>query len=139
MILSIVGIALTSITFGQLPSQEDGGMLFYKLSYNSVNERLEHYVNEIPHRGAYGDHFDAPLSSITFFEPMEKDIELENWMTEPFEIGYYEEDLTVENWMIEPFEIGFHEAEISMESWMTHPFILEEDLQVEDWMHSSWF
>jgi len=177
MILSMVGIALTSITFGQLLSQEDGGMLFYRLSYNSASDRLEHHLNEFPERRAYGDQFDTPLNSILFFEPMEREIELEPWMTVPFETDYYEEELSVEDWMTKPFEISYQEEELfvedwmtkpfeisyqeaelfvedwmtksfeisyqeeelSIESWMTRPFILEEDIQVEDWMYSSWF
>ena len=177
MILSIVGIALTSITFGQLLSQEEGGMLFYRLSYNSASDRLEHYLSEVPERRASGDQFDAPLNSIIFFEPMEREMDVENWMTLPFETDYYEEELSVEDWMTvpfetdyyeeelsvedwmtvpfetdyyeeelsvepwmtEPFEISYHEAELSIEPWMTRPFILEEEIQVEDWMLSSWF
>jgi len=140
MIISIVGIALTSVTFGQLLSEEDGNHRFHTLSYNSASDRLlNHQLNEVPERRAYGDQFDAPLNSIVFFEPMEKDIDLENWMVVPFNINDYEEELFVEPWMTEPFTISDYEAELSIEPWMTSPFILEEDIQVEEWMLSAWF
>jgi len=139
IILSIVGIALTSITFGQLLSQNGRGILYNTLSYNSDSDHLERHLYEFPERRAYGDQFEAPVPSLFYFEPMEKDIDLEPWMTEPFEISYFEEDLTLEPWMTEPFEISYYEAEPSIEPWMTRPFVLEEELQVEEWMLSSWF
>jgi len=36
----------------------------------------------------------------------EKEIVVEEWMTEPFEAGLAEEELVVEEWMTEPFEAG---------------------------------
>ena len=139
IILSVVGIALTSITFGQLLPQNDGDILYYQLSYNSAGDRLEHHLIEFPERRAYGDLYEAPVASVIYFEPMETEIDLEPWITEPFETNYHEAELSVEPWMTEPFEISYQEAEPSMESWMTRPFMLEEELQVEDWMLSAWF
>jgi len=37
-----------------------------------------------------------------------------------------------------PFETNYYEVEPFIESWMTVPFILEEELEVEDWMRTSW-
>jgi hypothetical protein len=157
ILLSIVGIALTSITFGQLLSKSDGNILFYTLAFNPANNRLENLLTEFPDKRAHGDYFEVPLASRTYFEPMETDMELESWMTVPFETNFYESELLLESWMTVPFETNFYEAEPLLESWMTVPFetnyyevepfieswmtvpfILEEELEVEDWMRTSW-
>jgi len=155
--LIILGVALTSITFGQLLSQDEGGLLFYSLAYNSDNMRLEHRLDEFPERHAYGDQFDVPLSSRTYFRPMETDIAvepwmtnpfesnyyeeepfIESWMTTPFESNYYEEEPFIESWMTTPFETNYYEVEPFIESWMTVPFSLDEEIEVEEWMTTSW-
>ncbi len=119
IILSIVGIALTSITFGQLLSQSDGSILFYTVAYNSTNNRLEHHLTEFPERRAYGDTFEATLAARTYFGPMETDMVIESWMTTPFESNYYE---------VDPI----------LELWMTVPFYSEDEIEVEEWMTTSW-
>ena len=116
IILSIVGFALTSITFGQLLSQSDGSILFYTVAYNSTNNRLEHHLSEFPERRAYGDKFEAPLAARTYFGPMETDMVVESWMTTPFESNYYEVDHFIELWMTVPF---YSEDKIEVEEWMT--------------------
>lgn len=155
--LIILGVALTSITFGQLLSQNDEGILFYTLSYNSDNMRLEHRLDEFPERNAHGDHFDVPLAARSYFKPMETGIAMESWMTNPFESNYYEVEPFVESWMTAPFEskyyekgpkleswmstpfeTNYYEVEPFIESWMTVPFDLEEKVEVEEWMTTSW-
>ena len=155
--LSIVGVALTSITFGQLLSQSDGGILFYTVAYNATNNRLEHHLDEYPEKRAYGDRFEIPMAARTYFSPMEADIALESWMTAPFESDYYEVEPFIESWMtipfesnyyevepfIEswmtvPFECNYYEVEPFIESWMTRPFDSDDELEVEEWMTTSW-
>jgi len=126
IILSIVGIALTSITFGQLLSQSDGSILFYTVAYNSTNNRLEHQLNE------------APLAARTYYGPMETDMVVESWMTTPFESNYYEAEPSIESWMTTPFESKYYEEEPIIELWMTVPFDLDEKIEVEEWMTTSW-
>lgn len=157
IILSIAGIALTSISFGQLLSQSDEGILFYKVAYNSINDRLEHHLEEYPDKRAYGDHFESSLASRTYFAPMETDLVVEEWMTTPFESNYfevepfieswmispfdcdyYEVDPFIESWMMSPFESNYYEVDPIIESWMTRPFIMDEDIEVEAWMTTSW-
>jgi len=40
--------------------------------------------------------------------------------------------------MTTPFETDYYESEPFIESWMTVPFDLKEELEVEDWMTTSW-
>ena len=157
IILIIVGVALTSITFGQLLSQTDGGILFYRVAYNSSNMRMEHHLDEFPNRRAYGDHFESSMAARTYFTPMETHVEVESWMTSPFESNYFEVEPFVESWMTSPFESNYYEvepkveswmtssfesnyyeAEPMVESWMTAPFDLDEESEVEAWMTTSW-
>ena len=157
IILSIVGLALTSLTFGQALSQSDGGILFYTVAYNSTNNRLEHRLDEFPESRAYGDHFEVPVAARTYFRPMETEMAIEPWMTTPFEITYYEAEPFIEPWMTTPFEItyyeaepfiepwmttpfesNFNEAEPFIEYWMTVPFHVDDDIEVEEWMTTYW-
>jgi hypothetical protein len=136
-ILSIVGVALTTITFGQLLSQTDGRILFYTVAYNSENNRLEHRLDQFPERRVSGDQFEAPMAARTYFVPVETDMAVESWMTTPFETNYYEVEPFIESWMVSPFECNFYEMEPSIESWMTVPFecsVAEADLVIESWM-----
>lgn len=137
IILSIVGFALTSISFGQLLSQSEGSELFYKVNLNDLFQPLAHHVDEYPERWPYGDQFEAPPATISYYEPYEAELKVESWMIEPFVEMVYEEDLQVESWMIEPFAETFYEEDIQIESWMIEPFVetfYEEDLQIESWM-----
>lgn len=155
--LIIIGVALTSTSFGQRQTQDGESALFYTLAYNPSNNRLEHNLNEFPERHAYGDFFDVPLTSRTYFRPIETEISMESWMTNsfdntyfevepfveswmtiPFENSYYEEELTIESWMSSPFETSFYEEDLSIEPWMTKPFDLDEEIEVEQWMTTSW-
>lgn len=156
-ILIILGIALTSISFGQVIPQNQGGVLFYTLAHNSDNMRLEHRLDEFPERHAYGDRFDVPIAARTYFRPMETEIAVESWMTNPFETdyyevepiieswmtapfesNYYEEDPFIEPWMTTPFETNYYEVEPFIESWMIVPFDLDEEIEVEEWMTTAW-
>ena len=77
---------------------------------------MEHQVNKYPARTTSGDHFEAPVSSRTYFVPMEFDLAIEEWMTLPFESNYYEVDPIIEQWMTAPCESG---EEIEIEAWMS--------------------
>ena len=138
IILSITGIALTTITFGQLLSQADGSILFYKVAYNSVNNHLEHRLDEFPERRSSGDQFEAPAAARTYFAPMEIDMAVESWMTSPFESNYYEMEPVIESWMVTPFESNYYEVEPFIESWMIRPFDADDEVEVEEWMTTSW-
>ncbi|MCK5066249.1 MAG: hypothetical protein KAR16_02365 [Bacteroidales bacterium] len=138
-ILIIVGVALTTITFGQLLSQTDGSILFYTVAYNSVNNRLEHRLDQFPERRVSCDQFEAPVAARTYFVPLETDLAVESWMTTPFETNYYEVEPFIESWMVSPFECNFYEMGPSIESWMTSPFessVAEAELNLESWMAS---
>ena len=137
-ILIILGIALTSITFGQLLSQNEGDILFYTLAYNSDNNRLEHRLDEYPERHVHGDQFYAPLTARTYFRTMEIEIAVESWMTNPFKNNYYEMEPFIESWMTAPFKSNYEEEEVFIESWMTVPFDLDKEVEVETWMTTSW-
>jgi len=118
--LSIVGFALSSICFGQLLSQNNSDPLFYSASYNLSSNRMEHRVDPFPARSISGDHFEAPHLSRTFYVPREFDMDIEDWMTKPFESNFYEEDPIIEVWMTKPFEFDEEiEEEIEIEAWMT--------------------
>ena len=117
--LSIVGFALSGICFGQLLSQINSELLFYSASYNLASNRIEHYVDPFPARSTSGDHVEAPHLSRTFYIPKDFDMEIEEWMTKPFESDYYEEELLLEMWMTKPFENDFYEEEIEVEAWMS--------------------
>ena len=137
-ILSIAGVALTTLTFGQLLSQADGSILFYTVAYNSVNNRLEHRLDEYPERSCSGDQFEAPAAARTYFVPMETDIAVESWMTSDFNSGLYEDAVQLESWMTTPFESNYYEVELLIESWMTKPFKSGDEVEVEEWMTTSW-
>jgi hypothetical protein len=137
IILITMGVALTTFTFGQLLSQSDGSILFYNVAYNPTNNRLVHNLNEFTEHRAYGDEFQAPLVTRTYFRPLVNDLVLEPWMTEPFESNFFEPEPEVESWMTAPFESNYYEAEIMIESWMTAPFesnYFEAEIMIESWM-----
>jgi hypothetical protein len=137
IILITMGVALTTFTFGQLLSQSDGSILFYNVAYNPTNNRLVHNLNEFTEHRAYGDEFQAPLVTRTYFRPLVNDLVLEPWMTEPFESNFFEPEPEVESWMTAPFESNYYEAEIMIESWMTAPFesnYYEVEPFIESWM-----
>ena len=157
IILSIAGLALTSITFGQLLSHNDDGILSNKLAYNSMNVSLEHHLYEYPYKSVHGDRFESSMAARTYFAPMETEPALEEWMTSPFESNYYEVEpfieswMTtpfesnyyevepfIESWMTTPFESNYYEVEPFIESWMTRPFDLDDDIEIEAWMTTSW-
>jgi len=138
IILSIVGFALTTISFGQLLSQSEGSVLFYTVQFNAANNQLEHKLEEYPERWTSGDRFEAPLEARTYFEPFEADLAVESWMVTPFETDYYEAGPFMEDWMLEPYADTYYEEDLAIESWMTSPFETEEELKLEPWMSSSW-
>ena len=138
IILSIAGFAFTSICFGQLLSQNKSDVLFYSAHYNLASNRMEHQVNNYPARTTSGDHFEAPVSSRTYFVSLEFDLAIEEWMTLPFESGVYEEELQIESWMLTPFESNYYELDPIIEQWMTAPFESEEEIEIEAWMSTIW-
>ncbi len=137
IILSIAGFAFTSICFGQLLSQNKSDVLFYSAHYNIASNRMEHQVKQYPARNS-GDHFEAQVSSRTYFVPIEFDIGIEAWMTLPFESSVYEEDLQIESWMVTPFESNYYEVDPIIEQWMTAPFESGEEIEIEAWMSTIW-
>jgi hypothetical protein len=124
IILSIAGFAFTSICFGQLLSQNKSDVLFYSAHYNLASNRMEHQVDNYPARTTSGDHFEAPVSSRTYFAP--------------FESSVYEEKLQIESWMLTPFESNYYELDPIIEQWMTAPFESGEEIEIEAWMSTIW-
>ena len=131
IILSIAGFAFTSICFGQTLSQNKSDVLFYSAHYNLASNRMEHQVNKYPARTTSGDHFEAPVSSRTYFVPMEFDLAIEEWMTLPFESSVYEEELQIESWMLTPFESNYYEVDPIIEQRMTAPFEYGDEIEIE--------
>jgi len=78
--------------------------------------------------------------SVPFEESLlEAEISLVNWMVTPFEASL-DAELVLENWMVAPFETSL-DGELILENWMTVPFkssLENEQLQVESWMADSW-
>jgi len=138
IILSIAGFALTSICSIQLLSQNNNEVLVYSAHYNLASNRVEHRVEQFPARTTSGDYFEAPLVNRTYYIPIELDMDLEAWMTRSFESSFYEEDMQLESWMVSPFENIFFEEDPIIEKWMTRPFELEEEIEIEAWMTTSW-
>ena len=146
IILSIAGFATTSFCFGQLFSQNNDEELYYTAYYDISNNRMENHIDHFPAQNARGDYFDVPVLSRTYFVPIEYDIPVESWMTRPFESNYYEQEILVESWMKAPFESNYYEAALEVESWMYSPFtlneqtdeVMDEEIEVEDWMSKSW-
>jgi len=48
----------------------------------------------------------------------EQEMDMENWMSVPFENDVMESDLNLENWMSVPFEVSVEDEVLSLESWM---------------------
>ena len=137
--LSIAGFALTTICFGQLLTGYHQDTPEYTAYINSYNNRIEHLIYPVSITG--GDHFEVPLINSYYFLPLDNDLEVETWMTSPFETGYFEEDIPIESWMTHPFETSYYEEEIPIEPWMTSPFktsYYEEEIPIEPWMTHPW-
>ncbi len=138
IVLSLVGFALTTVSFGQLLAQSDGSILFYTVKFNDIDMHLEHHLEEYPVRAAFGDQYNAPMAARTYFAPMEVALAVESWMTTPFESNYYETGPFIEPWMTLPFKDSYREDGPEIESWMTRPFDTDDEIEVEEWMRTSW-
>jgi len=146
IILGMAGLVLGTFCFGQLPNESSKDLLFYSSYYNLTSMRVEHQLSHYPIRSVSGDHFEAPLLNKTYFVSMKSDLEVEDWMTAPFESTFYEEELLLESWMLSPFKNSYTEEELNIEPWMTKPFgpdgmsedVIEEEIKIEDWMTTSW-
>jgi hypothetical protein len=68
---------------------------------------------------------------------LESDLDLEHWMAVPFEIGDENRDLCLENWMSVPFETNSIENDLCLENWMTIPFETTQENEAEQWMTQS--
>ena len=65
------------------------------------------------------------------------DLVMEDWMSDPFRSSHKESDLVMEDWMSVPFRSSLTENELLMENWMSTPFETdteEEALTLESWM-----
>lgn len=92
---------------------------------------------------SYGSNHEpiAEVESSPYVEVSEQALELEEWMTAPFESTFSENDMVLENWMLIPFESNYAEEEIILESWMSSPFesnYAEEEVEMENWMTTAW-
>jgi len=138
IILSIVGIALATLCFGQPLSQNSSDILFYSAHYDASFDRFEHRVHSYPARTISEEQSDAPILSRTYYLPRERDMLLEPWMTSPFENTFLEEDMPIETWMVAPFENSYAEPELTIERWMTQAFVLDQEMELESWMKHPW-
>jgi hypothetical protein len=152
LVLSILGVALTTLSFGQLLSLHETNntfdlhiarmmeteyelqnkleneVLFYTSEYNTENGRTIHRVNHNPMNNVLSATYITPLESRAYFarkvEAMHEEIPVvETWMTTPFESSLEDSELRIEDWMITPFDSEFY----------------EEALEIEPWMTSNWF
>ena len=113
VIFSILGVALATISFGQLVSHHESfnesdlslskymdhkaELLFYSSEFNEESGRVTHWVSHLPDRGlrdAAFREFEVSYESVPVIEA---------WMTVPFEDGYMEADMPMESWMITPW------------------------------------
>lgn len=116
---SILGVALASISFGQLTE------------YNEDSGRVTQWVSHLPDRNlrdvAHKQYKPSIVSRAYFANEIEVTYEsvpvIEAWMTVPFEDGLMEPDMHIESWMSTPFESKLDEKELKIESWMTSPWI----------------
>jgi hypothetical protein len=148
LVLSILGVAMATISFGQLLSLQEISsekhlsmglhlndycdVLFYSADFNEEQGRMEHWLNNIPgnaYQMTFADDYQAPDIFRAYFA---KDVE----------VTYDEGNLLVESWMTTPFESPMFETEIWVESWMVTPFdeelLDEESVEMEVWMTSKW-
>ena len=68
----------------------------------------------------------------------EQELDMENWMSVPFEASVENEALSLESWMTTPFEASVENEVLSLESWMTTPFETTEDIEFEKCMAAVW-
>ena len=152
IILSIALVALATVSLGQrtyvlerLFPDEDPQIAHFTANDEYKKSRIEiwkHNLHGWASEKMTWDVYQAPVVSHTFYAEQvevvyEEALELEGWMTRPFESSFAEEELNVESWMTKPFESSFAEEELNVESWMTKPFkgtFAEEELNVESWM-----
>lgn len=143
IIVSVVGLALTSICCGQLLSQSEvipsSTDTYHPLNIPSVHPLV------VLERTNSGDQFDPILLYRSYYKANDNTSDLGSWNSLSLESNFYEAGPVLEEWMTEPFMNSFYEAELEIEAWMTEPFILEEEradleeeLEVEDWMSTSW-
>ncbi len=153
LVLSIIGVALATISFGQhislheisSPTHHSIGVqlnyhsdvLFYSADFNEEQGRMEHWLYNIPglaYQLAFTDNYEAPDISRAYFV---KDVEInlgeealliENWMTTPFESALTESEIWMESWMITPFDEYQIDKVLQLESWMVIPFEVEESI-----------
>lgn len=151
-VFSILGVALATLSFGQLLSLHENNsafdldmarfmeieyeqkneledeVLFYTSGYNAENGRTIYWINHRPFNSKHAATYITPLESRAYFsrkvEALYEEIPLvEAWMTTPFESSLEDSELRVEEWMITPFEIGLNEDTLEIEPWMTEDWI----------------
>ena len=147
IIFSILGVALATISFGQLFSHHESfnesdlnlskyidhnaELLFYSTEYNEESGRVTHWVSHLPDRSrrdvAHREYKPSIVSRAYFARKIEASYEsvpvIEAWMTIPFEDSFMETDMHIESWMSTPFENKLDVKEIEIESWMSAPWI----------------
>lgn len=152
LVLSILGVALATLSFGQLLSLHENNsafdlnlarfmeteyelkneleneVLFYTSEYNAENGRTIHWINHKPIKHSLSATYITPLESRAYFsrkvEALYEEIPVvEAWMTTPFESSFEDSELRIEEWMITPFEIGLNEETLEIEPWMTEDWI----------------
>lgn len=138
----MIGCTLTFVCFAQQLPQDNSDMLFYSAYYNSTDNRFEHQVHKYPERTTSGDYFEESVISRKYYAAADTYMDLEFWMTKPFESNLYEQEVMLESWMLSPFECSYSEPEIPIESWMTAPFEyereFEDEIEIEPWMTTTW-
>lgn len=146
ILLSILGVTLATLSFGQLIShheiskesdldiarymEQEGDVLFYMAEYNVENGRIMHWLNHRPgnnYNSLFSKDNETLMLSRAYFA---REVD-----------ALYEDHMVLESWMTIPFPSSFEDSELQIEEWMTTPFqseVLDEVLEIEPWMTSSW-
>jgi hypothetical protein len=137
MTLALIFTVVSTLSYGQAKQREWPLLKQMKERILGRNEAQQLFHTAAYHEisnTAAGPVISRTIHTSTVEVIFEEQLEVESWMTEPFE-GGFDRKLEVESWMTKPFETSLEET-IEVEEWMTSPFeiALEEDILVETWM-----
>ena len=153
LILSITLVAMATVAYGQrtsrierVSSNQDNQVAHFAANVKGESSRFENWMHDLrgwASKNASWNVYEAPVVARTIFAEQleviyEEELGIESWMATPFKSSLGEEELRLESWMTAPFETNFTEEEPTIESWMIVPFEEDEDIEIEDWMATTW-
>lgn len=133
--LSIALVALATTSFGQLSSikerlfnKQNNNVEYISAEYNRGEEsKIESWMFDLRSwstNRASRDTYVAPV--VTYCINLE------------YADVVFEDEINLEVWMSTPFETSLVEENQSLETWMTAPFESAEFIEKEDWMATVW-